>query len=106
MNTILSTLMRGVFWIITIITKGLEALVHVELDYNGFTKFLFYTFLASTALLFWYLNGIQPEYYIDEAFHVPQTLRYCAWNFTEVNITENFVLILSLECTSCIFSLT
>ncbi|XP_018309656.1 putative Dol-P-Glc:Glc(2)Man(9)GlcNAc(2)-PP-Dol alpha-1,2-glucosyltransferase [Mycetomoellerius zeteki] len=83
MNTILSTLMRGVFWIITIITKGLEALVHVELDYNGFTKFLFYTFLASTALLFWYLNGIQPEYYIDEAFHVPQTLRYCAWNFTE-----------------------
>lgn len=89
MNTILSTLMRGVFWIINKTIKCLEVIVHVELNYDSFTKFLFFTFLASTALLFWYLNDIQPDYYIDEAFHVPQTLRYCAWNFTEVNITEN-----------------
>ncbi|EFN78313.1 putative Dol-P-Glc:Glc(2)Man(9)GlcNAc(2)-PP-Dol alpha-1,2-glucosyltransferase [Harpegnathos saltator] len=40
-------------------------------------------FVTSTVLLFLYLNRIQPHYFIDEAFHIPQTLRYCAWNFTE-----------------------
>ncbi|KAL0127061.1 hypothetical protein PUN28_005408 [Cardiocondyla obscurior] len=40
-------------------------------------------FLSITVSLFLYLNRIQPDYFIDEAFHIPQTLRYCAWNFTQ-----------------------
>lgn len=35
------------------------------------------------ATLFLYLNHVQPQYFIDEVFHVPQTLRYCAGNFTQ-----------------------
>lgn len=45
-------------------------------------------FVASTVLLFLYLNRVQPQYFIDEAFHVPQTLRYCAWNFTQVTCAQ------------------
>lgn len=40
-------------------------------------------FLCVTQL-FIYLNHVQPYYFIDEVFHVPQTLRYCAGNFTQV----------------------
>ncbi|XP_068966493.1 dol-P-Glc:Glc(2)Man(9)GlcNAc(2)-PP-Dol alpha-1,2-glucosyltransferase [Bombus flavifrons] len=39
-------------------------------------------FLCITQL-FIYLNHVQPYYFIDEVFHVPQTLRYCAGNFTQ-----------------------
>ncbi|CAK9799304.1 Putative Dol-P-Glc:Glc(2)Man(9)GlcNAc(2)-PP-Dol alpha-1,2-glucosyltransferase [Anthophora quadrimaculata] len=38
---------------------------------------------SSVVTLFIYLNRIQPSYYIDEIFHVPQTLQYCAGNFTQ-----------------------
>ncbi|XP_033342291.2 alpha-1,2-glucosyltransferase Alg10 [Megalopta genalis] len=34
-------------------------------------------------LLFLYLNRVQPYFFIDEVFHVPQTLQYCASNFTQ-----------------------
>ncbi|KOX74903.1 Putative Dol-P-Glc:Glc(2)Man(9)GlcNAc(2)-PP-Dol alpha-1,2-glucosyltransferase [Melipona quadrifasciata] len=37
----------------------------------------------SIVQLFIYLNHVQPHYFIDEVFHVPQTLRYCAGNFTQ-----------------------
>ena len=38
---------------------------------------------SSVTALFIYLNHVQPHYFIDEAFHVPQTLQYCAGNFTQ-----------------------
>ncbi|XP_076302613.1 dol-P-Glc:Glc(2)Man(9)GlcNAc(2)-PP-Dol alpha-1,2-glucosyltransferase-like [Lasioglossum baleicum] len=37
----------------------------------------------SVVTLFIYLNRVQPYYFIDEVFHIPQTLRYCAGNFTQ-----------------------
>ncbi|KAL6260956.1 hypothetical protein P5V15_008484 [Pogonomyrmex californicus] len=57
--------------------------LHVKPNYQIFMYFTLIVFLTSTVLLFLYLNRIQPDYFIDEAFHIPQTLRYCAWNFTE-----------------------
>ncbi|KAG7188873.1 hypothetical protein KM043_008479 [Ampulex compressa] len=44
-----------------------------------FSIFFFGTF---TTALFIYLNHVQPYYFIDEAFHIPQTLQYCHGNFT------------------------
>ncbi|XP_043252734.1 putative Dol-P-Glc:Glc(2)Man(9)GlcNAc(2)-PP-Dol alpha-1,2-glucosyltransferase [Colletes gigas] len=38
---------------------------------------------SSVVVLFIYLNHVQPHYFIDEVFHVPQTLQYCANNFTQ-----------------------
>ncbi|XP_017878650.1 putative Dol-P-Glc:Glc(2)Man(9)GlcNAc(2)-PP-Dol alpha-1,2-glucosyltransferase [Ceratina calcarata] len=37
----------------------------------------------SVTTLFLYLNHVQTQYFIDEVFHVPQTLRYCAGNFSQ-----------------------
>lgn len=39
---------------------------------------------SSIVTLFIYLNRIQPYYFIDEIFHVSQTLQYCNNNFTQV----------------------
>ncbi|XP_014474208.1 PREDICTED: putative Dol-P-Glc:Glc(2)Man(9)GlcNAc(2)-PP-Dol alpha-1,2-glucosyltransferase [Dinoponera quadriceps] len=58
-------------------------LSYPSMSYKMFTRSTLILFLTSTALLFLYLNRIQPHYFIDEAFHIPQVLRYCAWNFTE-----------------------
>ncbi|XP_071571230.1 dol-P-Glc:Glc(2)Man(9)GlcNAc(2)-PP-Dol alpha-1,2-glucosyltransferase [Temnothorax nylanderi] len=52
-------------------------------SYKMFVRSTLIIFFTSTVLLFLYLNRIQPDYFIDEAFHIPQTLRYCAWNFTQ-----------------------
>ncbi|XP_012282263.1 putative Dol-P-Glc:Glc(2)Man(9)GlcNAc(2)-PP-Dol alpha-1,2-glucosyltransferase [Orussus abietinus] len=43
----------------------------------------FLQFVAITISLFIYLNSIHPYYFIDEAFHIPQTLRYCEGKFFE-----------------------
>ncbi|XP_046481620.1 dol-P-Glc:Glc(2)Man(9)GlcNAc(2)-PP-Dol alpha-1,2-glucosyltransferase isoform X1 [Neodiprion pinetum] len=40
-------------------------------------------FVVASIGLFFYLNKVQPHYYIDEIFHVPQTLRFCNRNFFE-----------------------
>ncbi|XP_066581431.1 dol-P-Glc:Glc(2)Man(9)GlcNAc(2)-PP-Dol alpha-1,2-glucosyltransferase [Prorops nasuta] len=52
-------------------------------------KFLKYCihliFLIITIWLFKYLNTIQPNYFVDEVFHIPQTLQYCNGNFTHWN---------------------
>lgn len=37
--------------------------------------------LSFVPLLFTYLNIIQEHYFIDEKFHVPQTIQYCSGNF-------------------------
>lgn len=66
---------------------------YVRLNYKIFLHSTLIIFLTSTILLFLYLNRIQPDYFIDEAFHIPQTLRYCAWNFTQVNITETICVL-------------
>lgn len=42
----------------------------------------------SIVQLFIYLNHVQPHYFIDEVFHVPQTLRYCVGNFTQVRFNQ------------------
>ncbi|KAL6431158.1 hypothetical protein ACFW04_007106 [Cataglyphis niger] len=55
----------------------------MKLNYKIFMYSTLMLFITSTILLFLYLNHIQPHYFIDEAFHIPQTLRYCAWNFTQ-----------------------
>ncbi|XP_011304882.1 putative Dol-P-Glc:Glc(2)Man(9)GlcNAc(2)-PP-Dol alpha-1,2-glucosyltransferase [Fopius arisanus] len=34
-------------------------------------------FVALSSCLFIYLNRVQPSYYIDEAFHIPQVQKYC-----------------------------
>ncbi|XP_012252536.2 putative Dol-P-Glc:Glc(2)Man(9)GlcNAc(2)-PP-Dol alpha-1,2-glucosyltransferase [Athalia rosae] len=41
------------------------------------------TFAAVTVALFLWLIKVQPHYYIDEIFHVPQTLRFCDGRFFE-----------------------
>ncbi|XP_011686104.1 PREDICTED: putative Dol-P-Glc:Glc(2)Man(9)GlcNAc(2)-PP-Dol alpha-1,2-glucosyltransferase [Wasmannia auropunctata] len=58
-------------------------LSNVRMNYKMFMPFTLIIFFTSTVMLFVYLNRIQPDYFIDEAFHIPQTLRYCAWNFTQ-----------------------
>ncbi|XP_014602993.1 PREDICTED: putative Dol-P-Glc:Glc(2)Man(9)GlcNAc(2)-PP-Dol alpha-1,2-glucosyltransferase [Polistes canadensis] len=50
--------------------------------YSMYKYALFIIFITSTSSLFIYLNKIQPYYYIDEMFHIPQTLHYCDGNFT------------------------
>lgn len=40
-------------------------------------------FAVGTTTIFFYMNNVQPNYYIDEIFHIPQTLRFCDGNFTE-----------------------
>ena len=47
--------------------------------------FIFVLFVVTTVELFIYLNRVQPYYFIDEVFHIPQTLRYCAGKFFEVS---------------------
>ncbi|XP_067205458.1 dol-P-Glc:Glc(2)Man(9)GlcNAc(2)-PP-Dol alpha-1,2-glucosyltransferase isoform X2 [Linepithema humile] len=61
----------------------LSRLSYVRLNYKIFMYSTLILFVTNTILLFRYLNRIQPNYFIDEAFHIPQTLRYCAWNFTQ-----------------------
>ncbi|XP_034936246.1 putative Dol-P-Glc:Glc(2)Man(9)GlcNAc(2)-PP-Dol alpha-1,2-glucosyltransferase [Chelonus insularis] len=40
-------------------------------------------FFTVTSSLFFFLNKVQPNYYIDEIFHIPQTQRYCNGSFYE-----------------------
>ncbi|KAL7306353.1 hypothetical protein TKK_0001778 [Trichogramma kaykai] len=40
-------------------------------------------FIFLIPILFVYINKIQKGYYVDEKFHVPQTIKYCAGNITE-----------------------
>ncbi|KYN03925.1 PREDICTED: putative Dol-P-Glc:Glc(2)Man(9)GlcNAc(2)-PP-Dol alpha-1,2-glucosyltransferase [Cyphomyrmex costatus] len=85
---ILSVLTRGGHWIITKTIKCLKEFTALNYSrpynvYNEIKQILFLTFFLSIDFLSWYLNNIQQEYYIDEAFHIPQTIQYCAWNFTE-----------------------
>lgn len=47
-------------------------------------KVLTWIFISYIVYLFMFLNNVQPNYFIDEVFHVPQTLQYCAGNFTQV----------------------
>lgn len=74
---------------------------HVRLDYRIFLHSTLMLFFASTAVLFLYLNRLQPDYFVDEAFHIPQTLRYCAWNFTQVNILTEAVCTLDTPLSVC-----
>ncbi|XP_057323180.1 putative Dol-P-Glc:Glc(2)Man(9)GlcNAc(2)-PP-Dol alpha-1,2-glucosyltransferase [Microplitis mediator] len=57
----------------------LEA-VNRPIIYQSIVSFIFVLF---TSLLFLFLNNIQPAYYIDEVFHVPQTQKYCNGSFLE-----------------------
>ncbi|KAL2722713.1 hypothetical protein V1478_009576 [Vespula squamosa] len=50
--------------------------------YSMYKYVLFIIFVISTTSLFMYLNRIQPHYFIDEIFHIPQTLQYCDGNYT------------------------
>lgn len=34
--------------------------------------------------MFYHINRVQPTYYIDEMFHIPQTMKYCNGKFFEV----------------------
>lgn len=47
-------------------------------------KILIIIICSSIVILFIYLNHVQPYYFIDEVFHVSQTLQYCNNNFTQV----------------------
>ncbi|KAF7989702.1 hypothetical protein HCN44_008376 [Aphidius gifuensis] len=42
-----------------------------------------FLFITSATILFYLLNNVQRNYYIDEAFHIPQTQKYCSGNFFE-----------------------
>lgn len=48
--------------------------------------FLFLIFVVTSILLFIFLNRVHPYYFIDEVFHIPQTLRYCNGEFGSVSI--------------------
>ena len=41
-------------------------------------------FLAFTSVLFYHVNKVQPQPYMDEIFHVPQAKKYCNGSFNEV----------------------
>lgn len=47
-------------------------------------KILIIIICSSIVISFIYLNHVQPYYFIDEVFHVSQTLQYCNNNFTQV----------------------
>lgn len=55
----------------------------VEINFQCVQKFLILLSCSSVVVLFIYLNHVQPYYFIDEVFHVPQTLQYCASNLTQ-----------------------
>ncbi|XP_033647882.1 putative Dol-P-Glc:Glc(2)Man(9)GlcNAc(2)-PP-Dol alpha-1,2-glucosyltransferase isoform X1 [Asterias rubens] len=40
-------------------------------------------FLAFTSVLFYHVNKVQPQPYMDEIFHVPQAKKYCNGSFNE-----------------------
>lgn len=61
----------------------------LRINYTIFMCSTLILFLTNTVLLFLHLNRIQPHYFIDEAFHIPQTLQYCAWKFTQVRYFIN-----------------
>ncbi|PBC32667.1 Putative alpha-1,2-glucosyltransferase ALG10-B [Apis cerana cerana] len=48
-------------------------------------KILIVIICSNIVILFIYLNHVQPYYFIDEIFHVSQTLQYCNNNFTQWN---------------------
>ncbi|XP_076243819.1 alpha-1,2-glucosyltransferase Alg10 [Calliopsis andreniformis] len=61
-------------------------MVHkVEVQFQRVQILLFILSVSSVLALFIYLNHVQPHYFIDEVFHVPQTLQYCSGNFTQWN---------------------
>lgn len=39
-------------------------------------------------ILFSIVYSVQSEPFIDEIFHIPQTIKYCKGNFDEVSITK------------------
>ncbi|XP_053998466.1 putative Dol-P-Glc:Glc(2)Man(9)GlcNAc(2)-PP-Dol alpha-1,2-glucosyltransferase isoform X1 [Hylaeus anthracinus] len=54
-----------------------------EMNFERVQKSSIFFSCLSVAKLFVYLNHVQPYYFIDEVFHIPQTLQYCANNFTQ-----------------------
>lgn len=52
------------------------------------TIFLIYLFECTFLSLIWF-NGIQPDEFIDEHFHLEQTRAYCQGNFTQVKFRFN-----------------
>ncbi|XP_076759512.1 alpha-1,2-glucosyltransferase Alg10 [Xylocopa sonorina] len=49
-----------------------------------YTQKISISFICLSILtLFSYLNYVQPYYFIDEVFHISQTLQYCAGNFSQ-----------------------
>ncbi|XP_034175893.2 alpha-1,2-glucosyltransferase Alg10 [Osmia lignaria lignaria] len=57
----------------------------IEIKFQYVQKFLVPLLCLSVIALFIYLNHVQPYYYIDEVFHITQTLQYCDGNFTQWN---------------------
>lgn len=47
--------------------------------------FINWTIFVFAVYLFLYLNEIQPTYYVDEVFHIPQTIKYCLGKYKEVS---------------------
>ncbi|XP_043471670.1 putative Dol-P-Glc:Glc(2)Man(9)GlcNAc(2)-PP-Dol alpha-1,2-glucosyltransferase [Leptopilina heterotoma] len=54
----------------------------IDMKRNRLSLFTFLIFVVTSITLFIYLNRVQPYYFIDEVFHIPQTQRYCDGNFT------------------------
>lgn len=64
-----------------------------SLNYPTTQRALVLLFVICTTILFIFLNKIQPNYYIDEAFHIPQTQRFCNGTFFEVKkLLTNFLI--------------
>ncbi|KZC14819.1 PREDICTED: putative Dol-P-Glc:Glc(2)Man(9)GlcNAc(2)-PP-Dol alpha-1,2-glucosyltransferase [Dufourea novaeangliae] len=57
--------------------------IPVEVESKFVQKCSMLLIFSSVVVLFICLNNVQPYYFIDEVFHVPQTLQYCAGNFTQ-----------------------
>ncbi|XP_076647875.1 alpha-1,2-glucosyltransferase Alg10 isoform X1 [Halictus rubicundus] len=55
----------------------------VKIESQIVQQFTILSFFSCIVILFLFLNHVQPYYFIDEVFHVPQTLQYCAGNFTQ-----------------------
>lgn len=68
-------------------------IMKIDVKRNRLSLFTFLIFVVTSITLFIYLNRVQPYYFIDEVFHIPQTQRYCEGNFTSVSIFLNLNIV-------------
>ena len=49
---------------------------------------ILFVFVVVSTCIYFLVNRIQPEAYMDEIFHIPQAQRYCNGSYFEVNLGD------------------